>query len=212
VSESVEVSPARLLDTSAEKDVAAELWHGITNQQLLDWENLWKPAMQDLRQTLRARDIDPDEKLGTTFWNWDEKVEETAGFLESQAFSIMCEGKTQGLMIVNLSKGCRIPEQDGKPLVYVNYLEVAPWNQRPIESIKPRFSGVGSLLLRVAIETSLQNEFRGRIGLHALPNSESWYRNKCGMTDLGRRPGGLRYFEMTPAQAKAFGVVPEPRI
>jgi hypothetical protein len=206
VRQAVEVEEIQLLDMSAEKVIEAELWHAIHDQHLQDWQNLWKPAMQDLRKELLERDIDPDEKLGTTFWEWDEKVKDVEGFLERRSFSVMCEGKTQGLMIVNLaSKECWIEEQQGKPLVYVNYLEVAPWNQRPIDSIKPRFYGVGSLLLRAAIELSLKNEFSGRLGLHALPKSENWYRNKCGMTDLGVRPGRLRYFEMTSAQAKAFG-------
>ena len=49
-------------------------------------------------------------------------------------------------------------------------------------------------------------EFHGRIGLHSLPQANGFYANTCGMTDLGTDPdyGGLRYFEMTPEQARAF--------
>lgn len=205
MSQAVEVQQIQLLDMSAEQVIEGELWHAITEQHLQDWQGLWKPAMQDLRKELLERAIDPDEKLSTTFWEWDDKVKDVEGFLESRSYSVMCEGTTQGLMIVNLaSRESLIHEQQGKPLVYVNYLEVAPWNQRVIETVKPRFYGVGSVLLRAAIELSLENEFSGRVGLHSLPKSESWYRNKCGMTDLGVRPGRLRYFEMTPGQAKAF--------
>jgi hypothetical protein len=66
---------------------------------------------------------------------------------------------------------------------------------------------VGSLLVRAAIELSREEGFKGRIGLHSLPQSNAWYANMCGMTDLGADPGyshQLRYFEMTPEQAEAF--------
>ena len=49
-------------------------------------------------------------------------------------------------------------------------------------------------------------EFSGRIGLHSLPQANSFYANTCGMTDLGADPAyeGLCYFEMTSEQAHAF--------
>jgi hypothetical protein len=39
-----------------------------------------------------------------------------------------------------------------------------------------------------------------------LPQADSFYAIKCGMTDLGKDANkqGLRYFEMTPVQAAAF--------
>ena len=45
-----------------------------------------------------------------------------------------------------------------------------------------------------------------RVGLHSLPQADGFYTNTCGMTDLGTDPEheGLRYFEMTPEQARAF--------
>jgi hypothetical protein len=51
-----------------------------------------------------------------------------------------------------------------------------------------------------------EQDFRGRIGLHSLPAAEEFYGTVCGMTDLGRDESyqGLRYFEMTAAQAAAF--------
>ena len=48
--------------------------------------------------------------------------------------------------------------------------------------------------------------FKGRIGLHSLPQSNNFYANKVGMTDMGQDEEyqNLRYFEMTPEQAEAF--------
>jgi hypothetical protein len=68
----------------------------------------------------------------------------------------------------------------------------------------PRFKGIGRILLGAAISLSFHEEFAGRIGLHALPQAEDWYRHVCGMTDLGVDGKKMRYFEMTEAQAKAF--------
>jgi hypothetical protein len=42
----------------------------------------------------------------------------------------------------------------------------------------------------------MEEGFRGRIGLHALPQAETFYARNCGMTDLGNdmRKEGLRIF------------------
>jgi hypothetical protein len=61
--------------------------------------------------------------------------------------------------------------------------------------------------MAAVIQISQAEEFAGRTGLHSLPQSESWYRENCGMTDLGPDPNDrskLRYFEMTAEQANKF--------
>ena len=61
-------------------------------------------------------------------------------------------------------------------------------------------------LIIAAIAFSRSNEFKGRIGLHSLPQANQFYTVTCGMTDLGPDPKyhNLRYFEMTPDQATTF--------
>jgi hypothetical protein len=118
----------------------------------------------------------------------------------------VCNGVTQGMMIVDTTMHrCRIEIQKGKDLVYVEYVENAPWN-RPELADLPRYRGIGSILIRAAIALSIEEEFKGRIGLHALPQSNGFYANTCGMTDLGIDADyhDLRYFEMSPEQAEAF--------
>jgi hypothetical protein len=102
-------------------------------------------------------------------------------------------------------KNCQIESQKGKPLAYVHFLAAAPWNLATVAP-DPRFSLVGSILVATAIHLSIEEEFQGRIGLHSLPQADEWYRNSCGMTDLGRDHAvqDLRYFEMTPEQASEF--------
>ena len=89
--------------------------------------------------------------------------------------------------------------------MYVEFVENAPWNRAELFD-PPRYRGVGSILIRAAVALSEELEFHGRIGLHSLPQANGFYANTCGMTDLGADPehDGLRYFEITPEQARAF--------
>jgi len=63
-------------------------------------------------------------------------------------------------------------------------------------------------MVRVAVELSRAEGFRGRIGLHSLRQATKFYETVCGMTGLG--PDGsyhdLPYFEMSEEQAQAFSV------
>lgn len=99
----------------------------------------------------------------------------------------------------------RLVPDKGKPLVYVDFLESAPWNW-PIPEIgrEGRFGGVGSVLLWKAVKQSEEEGFRGRVGLHALPQAESFYERAFGMTPLGRdvNKENLLYMELTAEQAK----------
>jgi hypothetical protein len=73
-----------------------------------------------------------------------------------------------------------------KPVLYVKYIESAPWNLRGYAGAGARFGGIGISLIRAAIAVSLEEEFRGRIALHSLPQSEPFYGRF--MEDLGIDP------------------------
>lgn len=140
-------------------------------------------------------------------WDWEMKAVHVAGLLAYQILGIECEREMQGLMLAaTVGKSCRIPAQLGKPIVYVHFLATAPWNDRDFIP-EPLYGGVGKIFLAAAIQISIDNGFKGRIGLHSLPQDDAFYTG-CGMTDLGQdsSPGAqnLRYFEMTPDQAHVF--------
>ena len=124
--------------------------------------------------------------------------------MASAGSAIVAGGHTQGLAQLDLRKASREPSQFGKPLVYIHYLEVAPWNWTEFGGT-PRFRGTGLALMMAAAATSIETGFKGRLGLHSLPQADSYYR-KIGMTDLGRDPiyQNLRYFEMTSEQARTL--------
>lgn len=138
-------------------------------------------------------------------WEWAKKIECVQGLLPYTTFSVECAGAVQGLMIVRTSGDVALlPQKRALPLVYIAYLATAPWNWAPY-SPTPRFRGVGQAMLLGAINLSLELDFKGRIGLHSLPQSESWYVEQ-GMTKLGdsAKKGNLTYYEMSEESARQF--------
>lgn len=202
----VEVTEVHLLDVASGEPVAAELWHVITEEQLADWEGEWVPELFRAMQRLRRAGVERALWPQSRHWDWRRKVAELQGMLANPGFGIVCGGLTQGMMIVDAVKHRgRLDVQQGQHLVYVEFVENAPWNRAELFD-PPRYRGVGSILIRAAVALSEELEFRGRIGLHSLPQANGFYANTCGMTDLGADPDyeGLRYFEMTPEDAQAF--------
>lgn len=90
-------------------------------------------------------------------------------------------------------------------MIYIDLVSAAPWNRFGFTDT-PLYKGVGPLLLGTAVSLSVSEGLNGRLGLHALPQSESWYRNQ-GMTELGidtAHPENLVYFEFASADALAY--------
>jgi hypothetical protein len=77
-------------------------------------------------------------------------------------------------------------------VVYVDYLESAPWNLKGYAA-PPDFLGVGPVLMTEAVQISVEAGLEGRVGLHSLPQSELFYE-KCKMTKLGPDPA---YYDLT---------------
>ena len=200
------VSEVHLFNVERGEPEAAELWDAITQRQLADWEGEWMPELFNTIQRLKRAGVERRHWPQNRHWDWRRKVEALQGMLANPGFSIVCDGLTQGMMIVDTAKHrCRIDGQRGQHLVYVEFVENAPWNRAELFA-PPRYRGVGSILVRAAIALSEESEFHGRIGLHSLPQANGFYANTCGMTDLETDPNreGLRYFEMTPEQAQVF--------
>ncbi|BBL77503.1 hypothetical protein [Methylomagnum ishizawai] len=201
------VSPIYLFNVEKREPEEAELWDAITEQQISDWEGEWGPELSKSIQRLKRAGVDRRSWPQSRHWNWrDKKADHLQGLLACQGFSVVGGGLTQGMMIVDTAKKrCRIESQKNKHIVYIEYLENAPWNRKELFD-PPRYRGVGSILIRAAIELSKNESFKGRIGLHSLPQADEFYADTCNMTDLGVDAGyyGLRYFEMTPEQAVAF--------
>lgn len=200
----VEVSTIYLLDVVSGESVEAELRDAIEQAQIDDWQTKWQPALLEVLQNLARRGVPITEWPQSWHWNWAQKTTKVQGLLAFRGFSVVARGETQGLAQIDLTKSGREPSQVSKPLVYIDYLEVAPWN-RPELGAAPRLRGVGTALITAAAALSKEEGFKGRIGLHSLPQADAFYA-RIGMTDLGPDPAyqNLRYFEMTAERAHVF--------
>lgn len=143
--------------------------------------------------------------LEHSHWAWETKVAESARLLSCPTLAIECDGETQGLMLLKTDGHfAMLPAQVDKPLVYVTYLASAPWNLQGVVE-QPRFSGVGTVMMAAAIQMSIEAEFKGRVGLHALPRAESFY--EChGLLSLGidNEKENLKYYELGVQGATEF--------
>lgn len=179
-----EVSRIFLRDGGTGDPVDAELRDAIEEANLVDWQTVWQPALIAVLRELHARGVKMANWPESWHWDWRRKTEGVQGLLAFRGFSVVAQGMTQGLAQVDLTRSAREPSQAGKPLVYLDYLETAPWNRADLGQA-PRLRGVGTALLSAAVALSEQEGFKGRIGLHSLPQADDFYRAKCGMIDLG---------------------------
>ena len=199
-----ERSPILLLNGATKEPVEAVLIEGVTLAEIQATDAAWLPFLRAVIQKARSGGVPFEDLPEHSHWRWERKWQ--AATEASRFFGVESDGEMQGLMAVRLDKSCRLPEQSGQPLVYVDYLAAAPWNDAVMLARiaeKPRFSRVGSVLLQGAVHLSVRNGCHGRIGLHGLPQAVTFYRERCGMTNLGVDAAyeGLPYFEMTPEQA-----------
>ena len=116
-----------------------------------------------------------------------------------EAYALEVGDLTQGLLLLETQwHRSGLPQR--YPLVYVQAILSAPWNQIIIED-PPFYVGVGRALLLFARRRSEQLGYQGRVGLHALPGSEGFY-HRVDMPDYGPDDDkeGLIYFEYGATQ------------
>lgn len=202
----MEKSVIHLLRCKTNEAVEAELWDDISDEHIKLWQDHWLPPIQSKKESLEKNKIPKEKWPQDLHWQWDKKTDWSRKLLSLRRFSIVCEGRLQGLMLVNLTKmTCRAIDHAGKDLAYIEFVSTAPWNRLDISN-EQVFSLVGRVMIRVAVDLSREEGFRGRIGLHSLPQANLYYSGRCGMTDLGADDSyhGLVYFEMTEKQAAEF--------
>jgi len=201
------VARVDLYNRLTNKTEPADVFQEIDQANLDDYTRLWRPAFLGRLAGLTSAAEVQAANLQDEHWDWIGKTSQRSGHLGYESFAVECAGVTQGLMFVKTTAFARLESQKGLDLVYVDLLATAPWNRHGFTAT-PTYKGVGRVLLVTAVSYSAELGFRGRLGLHSLPQSESWYRTQCGMTDLGVDPavppGVLHYFEMTEVQAQAF--------
>jgi hypothetical protein len=189
--------------------VDAELFDEVTLEHFLETQQKWRPVvLEAAKQLSRVR---ANEEIIPRHFHWDwTKKEADLRVLAFTFFGISCDNELQGLMkLATVGHVGRHAEQKGKPVVYVDYLETAPWNIKPLMQAlgkRPQFAAVGARLIEAAVRKSLDEGFKGRLALHSLSTSERFYTDACGMTAIERDPvkQDLLWCEFTPEQAEKF--------
>ncbi len=188
------------------QEYEAKLFDEVTSDHFLKSQDLWRPVLYAAAKALKAQGKSIPRYL---HWDWRQKAS-ALGRLDASFYGIECGGRIQGLMKTDLGplRRCRLDSQKGKELVYVDYVETAPWNNSEYMEVlgfKAIYSRTGTRLMQAAVQLSVDNEFKGRVGLHSLPETEDFYR-AIGMTPVERDPNkqDLLWFEFTPDTAQSF--------
>jgi hypothetical protein len=191
--------PVFLKEVATSETVAAELVVGLTTDEVDEAVGLWSPY---LRKRIQETGSMPDH----AHWDWSLKARAIRGIQGYVVAGIRLGGEIQAMLLWDdIASRAKYPSQLGQELVYVHFLSTAPWNDHEISST-PKYRGAGTLLVAAAVAHSVEEEFKGRVGLHALPKAESFYRDRCSMIDLGLDAShqNLRYFEFTPELGKGL--------
>ena len=147
--------------------VHAEIYRDYPSAILEEIESLWASAREQVVAEGRATGLASVEH---SHWDWRNKVHSVEAGVH-MLVAVEHKGDVQGIMaVLQTPRRSRI---SGEPLLYVDYLESAPWNLR-LPLVQPRFMGVGTVLIAEAIHLSVDSQLQGRIGLHSLPQAEEF--------------------------------------
>ncbi len=196
--------PIAITDRSSGETVEAILDTDVALVRLVDAEVVWSPyRLEAIRRFLLAGCSGSLPQH--SHWSWANKALSFDHAMH-RVLAIEAADEVQGLMWIWLRDHvARLAPDAAQPIVYVDYLEAAPWNARDYTA-KPRYRGVGTQLLRAAVIQSQEAGYSGRLGLHALPQSEDFYAGACGMVNVGidATYHDLTYFEFTAKAATEF--------
>ena len=173
----------------------AAILRDLPATRLLDVESVWQGA----RTSLAAAVAVLGQQVEHGHWDWRRKVPTVVAGTH-RIVAIECTDGMQGLMaLAVLPRHSQL--SPGENVLYVDYIESAPWNKMP--GVPPRYRGVGTRLIAEAIRISQEDGFGGRVGLHSLVDAVAWYRDICLMTPLGADTSyyDLEYFEYAESVA-----------
>lgn len=206
------VFPTQLYDTTLGEPVDAEIHTELSIRATLDAEVLWAPARLARRSSIMDLGVPVANVAQHLHWDWARKLlpmmEEDlkSPFGSHRLMGIRCRDRWQALALYSLigHHGRLTP---GRPdILYLDYLEVAPWNLKiDLLGQQVALRGCGRQLIDLGVRLSDVLGMNGRLGLHALPQARPFYE-RCGFEDLGPDPAcqNLSYHEMSAQAADRF--------
>lgn len=188
------------------ESVEAEVVDPATQVDLNETQRLWEPVLRSVAMESAAQ----GETSGIKVWQGDWRPK--GALLASADYSIQglrMGGRVQGLIKMIVGGEALSPSLTHRSkLIYVDLVEVAPWNVRRYMNAldrDPVYKDVGQALIRLAVGESARRGNDGKIGLHSIPRAEGFYET-LGMTQVGMDPNkeGLVYFEFDSPAALRF--------
>lgn len=157
----------------------------ITPRHIEEIELIWKPQLKH-----------------NNCWdqNLDFRTYFQKGESDTKFYVLECNCMTQG--VICLTSNYLSMLEPSKNLLYLNLLNVAPWNRLEIQD-PPDFKGVGTTLTTFAVTHSINFGFQGRIGLHSVEKAEKFYE-KMHFVNLGHDIShqNLKYLELPKDDAE----------
>ena len=185
------MTAVRLLNRQSGEIVEAELVVDPSQAVVVDTELRWQ-HFRDLAEERLLREGIPIPESQS--WDWENKFT-TADRNSVRFFAIDRLGRIEGLMMLAISpRVSRARNAADDKVLYVEFLEAAPWNLPGYVGEKAEFKGIGITLLACAVGVSMETGCKGMIGLHSLPQAEAFYLH-LGFDDLGLDDSeGCHYF------------------
>jgi hypothetical protein len=148
----------RLIDARSPTQVvvSATLYRDYPGILLDEIEAQWQVARDQAANLGQMQGLAP---LEHAHWDWRNKTESVQTG-RNMLIAIEYEDEVQGLMAVLRTP--RFGLLGNGPVVYVDYVESAPWNLRMFVGA-PRFLGVGSTLIADAVRLSVESGLDGRV-------------------------------------------------
>jgi hypothetical protein len=201
------VHPAAVVDVVSGQTLPAELHDELSAGVLLDIETQWAPVRSDLQRRLRAASIAPPGWPQSLHWDWGNKSLFLSLFRMPETyrvFGLRRQTLWEGAMVTLKDEAvARLAPDCGKPVIFIDYLETAPWNWS-IHAIGQarKFKAVGAVLLRAAVAQSYAEGCEGRVALHSLPQADQFYESQDLQLVEYDMTKNMNYFELTAAAAK----------
>jgi hypothetical protein len=148
------------------------------------WEDTWLPTL-----------------LGQYSASWPWEAEIAASIQQPGRLALAISGESLEAL---MSLSVRPAREQIMDVLYVEYVQAAPWNERSA-GVARRFARLGALLMAVAAQLSQEEGLQGRIALHSKREVEGFY-NGLRLRSYGPDPqeDNFVYFEGNEQWANEF--------
>jgi hypothetical protein len=183
-----------------DENIPYEIWHGWQIQYANNCDITWTSFYTQVFEYIHQQNLPEDRQMEILksmstqdkHWDWYRKACHHKSN-EDEWFFLMAEDKPQGVCLFNHPESSKLASGN---IFYIEYLAVAPWNRDSLINSR-RFKGVGTLLLKCAINYAMQTlKLQPGFSLHSLEQAVDYYL-KLGMTSLpSEDKPNLKFFEM----------------